>query len=136
MLTKNFLITVSLAGLLSLSGCKQELPKEVAQDNVFGTVQNLRTTADEKMLVYTQGADPAEKSWGKAGGYYITVDGTEHVVHWDQSEKFKTIKAGDKVNLHPSEYIACVGESDLKPTCRRMMRIYKSERRIDPLLTQ
>jgi hypothetical protein len=93
----------------------------------------MRTANDEKQLLYTQGEDPYKKVWGSAAGYYVTVDGKEYKVHWDQAEKFTALKTGDRVNLHPSEYISCVGEADLKPTCVRLMRIYKSERRTAPV---
>lgn len=120
--------------IVPATGCKQELPRSVAQDAVFGTVQSLKTVDNDKMLVYVSTEDPYQKHWGLAGGYFVTVDGTEYQLHWDQADKMKELKVGDKVNLHPSEYIACVGEADLKPVCRRLMRVYKSERRMNPLL--
>lgn len=135
MLAKKLLFTLCLLPMALNLGCKQELPKQVSQDAVFGTVQNIKTVDNEKMLVYQSSEDPYQKRWGLAGGYYVTVDGVEYQLNWDQADKMKELKVGDKVNLHPTEYIACVGEADLKPTCRRMMRVYKSERRMNPLMT-
>jgi hypothetical protein len=133
MFDKKILSALMLACLVGVAGCKQELPKAVEADSVFGTVQDLRTTSDEKQLVYTSGEDPYTKNWGLAGGYYVTVDGKQYMVHWENAEAFKQLKAGDKVNLHPTEYITCTGETDLKPTCFRLMKIYKSERRVNPI---
>lgn len=137
MFGKKFLLALLIAPSLSfsLTACKQELPRQVSQDAVFGTVQNIKSVTDQKTLVYVSTEDPYQKHWGLAGGYYVTVDGVEYALHWDQADKLKELKVGDKVNLHPSEYIACVGEADLKPVCRRLMRVYKSERRMNPLQT-
>jgi hypothetical protein len=124
---------VLVALLMPLAGCKQDLPRQLDKDAAFGTVTGLKTIDNEKQLLYTQGEDPYKKVWGTAASYVVMVDGKEYKVHWDQSDKFKALKEGDKVNLHPTEYIACVGEADLKPTCVRLMRIYKSERRVNPI---
>lgn len=126
------LFVIATVGLL-LGGCKQELPKAVEQPPVFGTVQAMRTANDHKQLIYQSGQDPYEKNWGLAASYYVQVDGKEYPVHWEHAEKFNALKVGDKVNLHPTDYISCTGESDLKPQCDRLMRIYRSERRINPL---
>jgi hypothetical protein len=126
-------LALILAVLLPLAGCKQDLPQKLEGDTAFGTVTGLQTIENEKQLLYTQGQDPYKKTWGTASSYVVSVDGKPYKVHWDQIEKFKALKEGDKVNLHPSEYIACVGEADLKPTCERLMRIYKSERRVNPI---
>lgn len=128
-----FLLILALS---PLAACKQELPRTLEQPNVFGTVQEVKQVADEKQLIYVQGADPQTKNWGSAGAYYVKVDDQWHKLHWEQAEKFNALKVGDKVNLHPTEYISCVGESDLKPTCNRLMRVYKNERRINPLQTR
>ena len=135
MLKKLLILSLMLTPILA-TACKQELPSRLAQDGVFGTIQSLRTTDNEKMLVYVQGDDPTKKNWGLAGGYYVTVEGKTYLLHWDQADKYKSLKEGDKVNMHPSEYIACTGETDLKPTCYRMMKVFKSERRVDPLETR
>ncbi len=116
-----------------MAGCKQELPQKLDEPNVFGTIQEIKTVESEKQLIYQGGADPYKQNWGTATGYYIKLDEKVYPVLWDEAEKLKTLKAGDKVNLHPSEFISCVGENDLKPTCHRMMRVFKSERRINPL---
>jgi hypothetical protein len=134
-MVKQLLVLALLSTSFSLAACKQELPSKIEQDGVFGTLQDLKLQDNTKMLIYVQGDDPTKKNWGLAGGYYVTVDGKSYMLHWDQADKFKSLKVGDKVNLHPSEYISCVGEADLKPTCYRMMRVYKSERRVDPLQT-
>ena len=128
---KNLLL-ITMVSLL-LGGCKQELPRTVEQPPVFGTVQALRTANDQKQLMYQTGQDPYQKNWGLAASYYVQVDGKEYPIHWEHAEKFNALKVGDKVNLHPSEFISCVGESDLKPQCNRLMRVYQSERRINPL---
>lgn len=130
--SKSLLLLVAVA-LLPLEGCKQELPKTLEQPPVFGTVQAMRSANDQKQLIYQSGQDPQEKNWGLAASYYVQVEGKEYPVHWEHTEKFKALKVGDKVNLHPTEYITCTGESDLKPQCDRLMRIYRSERRINPL---
>ena len=128
-----------LVGIVTISilvACKQDIPKSVETAPEFGTVQELRTADSEKVLLYTRGEDPYQKSWASTTSRYVKVDGVEHPVHWADAEKFKNLKVGDKVNLHPSEYIVCIGEADLKPTCRRLMRIYRSDRRIAPVTTQ
>lgn len=135
MFVNKFIVGTLVIPFALLAGCKQELPKQVTQDAVFGTVQNIRSVSDEKQLVYQSGEDPYQKNWGLAGGYYVTVDGKDYQLNWDQADKVKELKVGDKVNLHASEYIACVGEAELKPNCRRLMRVYKSERRLNPLVT-
>lgn len=124
------------AVLLPLVGCKQDLPQKLEMKAVFGTVTALQTVDNEKQLLYPQGSDPYGKAWGTAASYVVSVDGQPYKVHWDQLDKFKALKEGDKVNLHPTEYITCVGEADLKPTCTRLMRIYKSERRVNPIQGQ
>ena len=115
------------------TSCKQDLPSKLEEPNVFGTVQEVVTRPSEKQLIYQSGQDPYKMNWGSATGYYVKVDETTYPVHWDEAERLKTLKAGDKINLHPSEFIACVGENDLKPACHRLMRIYKSDRQINPL---
>jgi hypothetical protein len=131
MFNHKFALLLALA--VSLSACKQDLPQKLEAENVFGTVTAVQMIDNEKQLLYTQGQDPHQKVWGAAASYVVTVDGKPYKVHWDQAEKFKGLKAGDKVNLHPTEYISCVGEADLKPTCNRLMRIYQSERRVNPI---
>ena len=118
-----------------LTGCKQDLPRKLEVESVFGTVTEKRMVDNVKHLIYVSGADPYQKNWGTAASYEVTVNGQVYRLHWDQAEKFKELATGDKVNLHPSEYIDCVGEADLKPDCTRLMRVYKSERRIQPLQT-
>lgn len=130
---KQLSLSLILLASFPLSGCKQELPKKVEQAAVFGTATEMHVADNEKQLIYVQGQDPYTKAWGLAAGYYITVNGQVYKVHWDQADKFKQLKAGDRINLHPTEYISCVGEADLKPMCSRLMRIYKSERQISPL---
>jgi hypothetical protein len=122
--------------LTSLVGCKQELPKTVEQKSVFGTVQEIQTVNDQKQLIYQLGQDPYKQNWGLMPRYYVTIEGKKYAVHWDHAEKFKEIKVGDKLNLHPSEYVSCIGESDMKPSCERLMKIYKTERRVNPLQTK
>jgi hypothetical protein len=134
-LKRLFPLMLALA-LPLFAGCKQEFPKTLDEPSVFGTVQSLRQADSQKQLLYQAGQDPYKKNWGMATSYYVTVDGKELPVHWDQVDKYKALKVGDKVNLHPSEFISCVGEADLKPTCHRLMRIYKSERRVNPITTK
>jgi hypothetical protein len=122
-----------LAFAIPVFGCKQDLPQKLEAKGAFGTVTAVETVDNAKQLLYTQGEDPYKKVWGAAAIYNVTVDGTTYRVHWDEVEKYKTLKVGDKVNLHPTAYISCTGEADLKPTCVRLMRIYKSERRVNPL---
>jgi hypothetical protein len=123
-----------LAGLL-LVACKQELPSKLEEPNVFGTVGEVKVVPSERQLIYQGGQDPSRLNWGSSTGYYVKVDEVWHPVLWDEAEKLKALKPGDKVNLHPSEFISCVGENDLKPTCHRLMRVYKSSRKVDPLGT-
>jgi hypothetical protein len=118
-----------------LSGCKQELPQKLKEPPVFGTFTETKTEASQRQLIYQSGEDPYAKSWGSATGYYVRVDDAWYPVLWDEAPKLKDLKPGDKVNLHPSEFIACTGENDLKPECHRLMRVYKSQRRVDPLIT-
>ena len=115
------------------TGCKQDLPSQLEEPSVFGTVQEVNTRVSEKQLIYQAGQDPYKLNWGTATGYYVKVDEVTYPVLWDEADKFKALKVGDKVNLHPSEFISCVGENDLKPSCHRLMRIFKSDRRINPL---
>ena len=122
-----------LVALPLLASCKQDLPRTLNEPNVFGTVQEVKVGQSERQLIYQGGQDPYKQNWGSATGHYVKVDDQLYPVLWDEAEKLKTLKVGDKVNLHPSEFIVCVGENDLKPTCHRMMRVYKSERRINPL---
>lgn len=129
--TKTLIVSGFLVALLA--GCKQQLPQKLETPPAFGTVQEVKTASEQKMLIYTQGEDPYKKNWGSAAGYSVRVEGKDYLLHWDQADKFRALKVGDRVNLHPSEYIACIGEADLNPSCTRMMRIYKSERRVDPL---
>jgi hypothetical protein len=126
---------LSLLAALALTGCKQDLPKGLKEPPAFGTFSERKTVASERQLIYNGGDDPYTKSWGSATGYYVKVDDVWYPVLWDEAPKLKDLKPGDKVNLHPSEFIVCVGENDLKPTCHRMMRVYKSHRRINPLIT-
>lgn len=49
-----FLLILSLS---SLAACKQELPRQLEQPNVFGTVQEVKQVAEEKQLIYVQGSD-------------------------------------------------------------------------------
>lgn len=125
-----------LLTLAALAGCKQELPKEVDQKPVFGTVQEVSTANDVKQLVYQLGQDPYAQNWGLMPRYYVTIEGKKYAVHWDYADKHKELQVGDKLNLHPSEYVSCIGESDLRPSCERLMRIYKSERRVNPIQTR
>lgn len=122
-----------LIAISAVAGCKQDLPSRLDEPNVFGTVQEIKTVASEKQLIFQAGQDPYKLNWGSATAYYIKVDDVLHPVLWDEAEKLKKLNKGDKVNLHPSEFIVCVGENDLKPVCHRMMRVYKSERRVNPL---
>lgn len=124
---------VLLFPLLLAFGCKQELPRQVDTPPAFGTIQALDVVDGEKRLIYTETEDPHQKNWGLATSYYVTLDGHKYQVSWNEAEKFKQLKVGDKVNLHPTEYITCVGESDLKPSCTRLMKIYRTERRLDPI---
>lgn len=126
-------IFIALFAPLLLGACKQDLPKKLDETNVFGTVQEVKTVASERQLIYQGGQDPYTQNWGSATGYYVKIDDTLYPVLWDEAEKLKALKPGDKVNLHPSEFIVCVGEHDMKPVCHRMMRVYKSSRRINPL---
>jgi len=118
---------------LSLSACKQELPQKLEEPNAFGTIQEIKTLPSEKMLIYGGGEDPYKANWGTATAYHLKVDGQVYFIHWDDAAKFKELKVGDKVNLHPGEFIACEGQNDLKPTCHRLMRVYKADRKINPL---
>lgn len=131
-----FRVIACLLTIFIISACKQELPKAVEQKSVFGTVQEVSTANDVKQLVYQTGQDPYAQNWGLMPRYYLTIDGKKYAIHWDHADKMKELKVGDKVNLHPSEYISCIGESDLRPSCDRLMKIYKSERRINPVETQ
>jgi hypothetical protein len=128
------ILALALAG--GLAGCKQELPKGLKEEPAFGTFTETKTVPSERQLIYNGGEDPYTKSWGSATGHYVKVDDVWYPVLWDEAAKLKDLKPGDKVNLHPSEFIVCVGENDLKPSCHRMMRVYKSQRRINPLLTR
>lgn len=130
---KNFSLGTALVLGITLTGCKQELPKKVDDPPVFGKVQELRTTASEKQLMYQGGQDPSKLNWGSATSYYVRLDDVWYPIQWDEVSKFKQLKVGDSVNLHPSEFISCVGENDIKPTCHRLMKIFKSDRRIAPL---
>ncbi len=129
----SLLIISTLLVSTTLGGCKQDLPKEVNDEAVFGTVQDLKTVPSEHQLIYQLGEDPYKKNWGSTTAYYVRVNDVMYPVLWDDAELYKKLKVGDKVNLHPSEYISCVGENDLKPNCHRMMKVYKSDRRIPPL---
>ena len=134
-MTRALLHVAALSAIaLGLIACKQELPKDVQEPNVFGTVQELKTVASEQTLIYQLGQDPYKAHWGSATGRYVKVDDVFYPLHWDEAQKFKDLKVGDKVNLHTSEFIACTGENDLKPNCHRMMRVFRSERRINPLM--
>lgn len=117
----------------ALSACAQQFPKEVSSDAVFGTVQNVSSASDVKQLVYMDSEDPHKKNWGAMGQTTVTVDGTPYLISWEHAEKVKSLKVGDKVNLHPTEFIVCDGQNDYQPTCRRLMKIYHSERRIAPI---
>ncbi|MEB3220809.1 MAG: hypothetical protein VKS61_01905 [Candidatus Sericytochromatia bacterium] len=128
------ILILALAAAGSLSACKQELPKGLKEPPAFGTYTETRTVPSERQLIYAGGEDPYGKSWGSSAGYYIKVDEVWYSVLWDDAPKLKDLKPGDKVNLHPSEFIACTGENDLKPSCHRLMRVYKSHRRINPLI--
>lgn len=133
---QKFLLSLLFLLPVGLGACKQELPARLDEPNVFGTVQEVKTVERERMLIYQGGEDPYQKNWGFATAYMVRVDDVWYPVHWNEAEKFKTLQVGDKVNLHPGEYIACVGEKDLRPECHRMMRVYKSSRRINPLITK
>jgi hypothetical protein len=128
-------LALALVTAWSLAACKQELPKALQEPAAFGTFTETKTVPSERQLIYNGGEDPYAKTWGSATGYYVKVDDVWYPVLWDEVSKLKDLKPGDKVNLHPSEFIACTGENDLKPTCHRLMRVYKSQRRIDPLIT-
>lgn len=131
MLTKKSCLLGALT--LLLTACHQQLPKQVVAQPQFGTVQSLTSQDNQKVLIYTQGQDPYAQHWGLATTYTLTVDGKQYLADWEDADKFKKLKVGDKVNLHPSEYILCEGQNDLNPTCYRLMHIYKSDRRINPL---
>ena len=130
-----FRVIACLLPVLVLTACKQELPKTLEQKSAFGTVQEVSTANDVKQLIYQLGQDPYTQNWGLMPRYYVTIEGQKYPIHWDHADKMKELKVGDKVNLHPSEYISCIGESDLKPSCEVLMKIYKSERRINPVQT-
>jgi hypothetical protein len=83
--------------------------------------------------MYQIGQDTSHLNWGSATGYYVRIDDNWYPVHWDEAQKLKELKIGDSVNLHPSEFISCTGENDLKPNCRRLMKVYKGDKPIAPL---
>ena len=128
-------ISILALAAIAIQGCKQDLPRSLDTKPEFGTVQEVVTRQDEKVLLYTASEDPYTKNWGSVTSRYVKVNDVLYPIHWDDSEKFKQLKVGDKVNLHPSEFIVCTGEADLKPTCSRLMNIYRSERRVNPIRT-
>src|SRR5207253_1288592 len=114
-------------------GCKQEIPPKVDQAPIFGKVQELKSVTSEKQLMYQMGQDTSKLNWGTASSYYVKVDDVWYPVQWEEVAKFKELKVGDGVNLHPTEYISCIGQNDVKPTCKRLMKVYKADRMIPPL---
>ena len=114
-------------------GCKQQIPAKVDQQPVFGKIQEIKTVASEKQLMFPQGGYSEKLNWGTATSYYLKVDDAWYPLQWEEASKFKGLKVGDSVNLHPSEYVSCMGENDLKPTCKRLMKVYKSDHFIPPL---
>lgn len=131
-LNKRALLLAAVWGM-TLLGCKQEIPAKVGQEPVFGRVQELKTVNSEKQLMYQTGQDTSKLNWGTATSYYVRIDDVWYPIQWDEAPKLKDLKVGDKVNLHPSEFISCTGENDLKPNCRRLMKVYKADRPIPPL---
>jgi hypothetical protein len=130
---KQFVLSAFLlTSALSLTACAQEFPKEVSQGPVFGTVSEMKS-ADDKVIVYHNGEEPSKKNWGAMTVYRLTLDGSEYLVHWSQTEKFNKLKKGDKVNLHPSGEFMAFGEKEMKPQVFPLMNIYKSDHRINPV---
>ena len=134
MLNQKLFTLLLLAGALSLTACKQQFPKDVVGQPIFGTVQKLSSQDSLSQMIYQGGEDPTKKNWGLAGAYWVTIDGKQYPVFWEDRQKFLKLKVGDTVNLPPTAYIDCFGESDLKPTCYRLYHVYKSDRRIPMLL--
>lgn len=122
-----------LGALLALTACAQELPKTIEQGQVIGTIQKLRAATDVPELIYTEGSDPHQKNWGKAGAYYVTVNGQDYSIIWEHADKFAKLHEGDRVTLIPTEYIVCEGQNDYKPHCGKLMKIYRGESRVNPV---
>lgn len=126
----------SLACSLLLAACAQQLPKTLEVKNAFGTVQEKSVRENVPVLMYEEGIDPKSRNWGRSAVYEIKVDGESYKIHWEEATKLQALKIGDKVNLHPSSYIVCEGENERVPECTKLMRIYKSDTKINPIVIQ
>lgn len=123
----------ALSALLLLVACKQELPKNVDQKPDFGPIEAIELQKSVNCLLYRPGEDPHSKNWGSMTVDVVRVHDTAYYVEWVDKDKVASYHVGDKLNVHPGEYIICLGQNDLKPDCRRMVRVFRNARPIAPL---
>lgn len=101
---------------------------------VFGAVTEIRLADSERQVIFRLDEDPAKKHYGLALSPYVTVGGETYVVHWDYVDRVRELTVGQTVNLHPSDYATCVQASEGEtPRCYRLMKLYRNDRKIDPI---
>lgn len=120
--------------LALLVACKQELPKNVDMKADFGPIEAIERQKSVTCLLYRPGEDPYQKNWGSMTVDVLRVHDTVHYVEWVDKDKVASYQVGDKVNVHPGEYVICLGQNDLKPDCRKMVRVFRNHRPIAPIV--
>ena len=101
---------------------------------VFGAVTEFRLVDSERQLIFRLDEDPANKHYGLALSPYVTVGGETYIVHWDYADRVRELEVGQTVNLHPSDYATCVQATEGEtPRCYRLMKLYRNDRKIDPI---
>jgi hypothetical protein len=95
----------------------------------WGAITALRTVNGERQFIGVSGEDPLAQTAGTATSRYLTVNGLEYAVHWDDAAKFGALKVGDTVSIYPTRDRVCFSLED----CRRFVHIYPSDHFLPPL---
>lgn len=94
----------------------------------WGAITAMRTLR-ERQFIGVSGEDPLQNNAGTATSRYLTVDGLEYAVHWDDAAKYGLLKVGDTVSIYPTRDRACTSVED----CRRLVHVYASDHFLPPL---
>jgi hypothetical protein len=95
----------------------------------WGAITALRTVNGERQFIGVTGEDPLRNNAGTATSRYMTVDGLEYAVHWDDAAKYGLLQVGDTVTIYPTRDRVCFSLED----CRRLVHIYPSDHFLPPL---
>jgi len=105
------------------------VPAPLDAPPTFGAIQALRTVQGEQQRIGIDGGNPLNQDAGRATSRYLTVDGLEYAVHWDEAAKFAALKVGDTVTIYPTHDSVCFSLED----CRRLVYIFPSDHFLPPL---